>query len=204
MNPKEDYLESDPAIRGQNYVCLSFISPEKILENKNLFLMKNYLKSLINEKKIDLDDKYLNSIEESYQDFLYNNTERLEKEFDERNEFKTSVRGVKVRGVYDTLGEAQAKAKKLQSSDKNFNVFVGQVGYWLPWDPHPHSIEDQQYFESDLNTLVQKYKENQESKDQHFRENIDYVKELASNKNLNSTVNNISESDPWIKNNLEK
>ena len=30
----EDFLEADDTIRGQNYVCLSFISPENVLKNK--------------------------------------------------------------------------------------------------------------------------------------------------------------------------
>ena len=34
----EDFLESDDQIRGQNYVCLSFVSPENVLKNKNVFL----------------------------------------------------------------------------------------------------------------------------------------------------------------------
>ena len=28
-----DYLEEDPPIRGQNYACVSFLSPEKILDD---------------------------------------------------------------------------------------------------------------------------------------------------------------------------
>ena len=28
---KEDFLEVDPKIPGQNFVCLSFVSPEKVL-----------------------------------------------------------------------------------------------------------------------------------------------------------------------------
>ena len=35
----------------------------------------------------------------------------------------------------------------LQRRDSNFNVFVGQVGYWLPWDPQAHQIENQEYLE---------------------------------------------------------
>ena len=38
MELKEDFLEADREIRGQNYVCLSFISPENILQNKNIRL----------------------------------------------------------------------------------------------------------------------------------------------------------------------
>ena len=36
-NQIEDYLEEDKPIPGQKYVCLSFISPEKVLDDKNTF-----------------------------------------------------------------------------------------------------------------------------------------------------------------------
>ena len=126
---EEDFLESDPQIRGQNYCCLSFVSPEEVLNNKNVFFVHKFLKTIA--KNYDLDEE---SVENKYKDFMYINQEKLESEFYEKNEFKTTVRGIKVRGSYDTLQEAQAKAKKLQQNDKNFNVYIGQVGFWLPWD----------------------------------------------------------------------
>ena len=209
MSTQKDFLESDPPIRGQNYVCLSFVSPEKVLENKNLYLVKKYLETLIKEKNIDLNEDYLNHIDEKYEDFLYNNKEKVEREFDENNEFKTSVRGVKVRGVYDTIQEAESRAKQFQSIDKYFNVFVGQLGYWLPWDPSPDSIENQEYGEKDLNELVKKYQENKDAKDKHFRENVDYIKTEAQKKLEKPNVNEIesedsietslNEKDPWLK-----
>lgn len=173
----EDFLETDDAIRGQNYVCLSFVSPEKVLKNKEVFIQHHFLKKMA--ENYDLDQ---NQLEEKYKDFVYANGEQLEEIFYKENDFQTTVRGLKVRGVYDTLKEAQIRAKVLQRKDKNFNVFVGQVGYWLPWDPNPHKVDNQEYFESEMNNLVKKYKENQENKEIHFRENIEYVKEQASKK----------------------
>ena len=73
----------------------------------------------------------------------------------QQNEFKTNIRGLKVRGTYNTKDEADKRAKKLQSLDSDFHVFVGQVGYWLPWDPCADKIEDEQYINSQLN--AQKY-----------------------------------------------
>uniref|UniRef100_A0A6C0IWL7 Uncharacterized protein n=1 Tax=viral metagenome TaxID=1070528 RepID=A0A6C0IWL7_9ZZZZ len=209
MTLEKDFLENDPPIRGQNYVCLSFVSPDKILENKNLFLVKKYLEDLVSEKNINLDKEYLDNIADKYEDFLYNNRERYSREFDEKNDFNTSVRGVKVRGVYDTIQEAETRAKQFQSMDKYFNVFVGQVGYWLPWDPNPDSIENQEYGEKDLNELVKKYQENKDAKDKHFRENVDHVKNEAQkkietsneneNENENSIEKTLNEKDPWLK-----
>ena len=171
----EDFLEVDQPIPGQNYACISFVSPEEVLKKKELFMVHKYLKTV--SKKYDLDE---NKVEEEFKDFMYINSDKLEKEFYQNNDFRTTVRGVKVRGIYDTLREAQVRAKVLQKRDPNFNVYVGQVGYWLPWDPNPHKVDTQEYAEGELNTLVQKYRENQAKKDAHFQENIDYVKEQAA------------------------
>ena len=58
---EEDFLNNDMPIPGQNFVCLSFISPEKIIKNKELYYMHNFVKSKFNyEGDIDSFDKVLN------------------------------------------------------------------------------------------------------------------------------------------------
>ena len=170
----EDFLEVDNPIPGQNFVCMSFLSPEEVLRNKEVFFVHKFLETVA--KNYDLDK---NTVQEKYKDFLYLNSDTLEKEFFKDNDYRTTMRGLKIRGTYDSLKEANIRAKVLQKKDKNFNVFVGQVGYWLPWDPPNEKIENQEYAEGELNTLMKEYKANIESKDQHFQENIDYVKEQA-------------------------
>lgn len=202
-----DFLEVDTPIGGQSYTCLSFVSPETVIKEKNLQFVHKFLKTIA--KNYDLDG---NTIVEKYKDFLYVNEEKLEEEYNHANDFKTSVRGVKVRGVYSSLKEAQFRAAKLQKTDPNFNVYVGQVGYWLPWDPRPDKIAGQEYAEGELNELVKKYQENQENKDLHFRENINYVKEQESLKQKERSSENVTEEvvatvdsnsleavDPWLK-----
>ena len=172
---KEDFLEVDDPVRGQEFACLSFVSPEKIIREKNLQYVHKFLQIIAPTYDLDKD-----SIIDKFKDFLYVNEENFEKEYSLENDFQTSVRGVKVRGVYSNIKEAQNRAKKLQKIDPNFNVYIGQVGYWLPWDPRADKVEDQEYAEPKLNELVKKYKENENNKDQHFRENIDYVREQNS------------------------
>ena len=205
----EDFLEADPEIPGQKYVCLSFVSPENILENKDVFRIHKFLEVMA--KKYDLD---ASGIQEKYKDFLYVNEEKIEKEFYEKNDFQTTVRGLKVRGVYDTHREAEHRCKKIQNMDKNFSVFIGQVGFWLPWDPNPHRIDNQEYQEPQLNELVHKYRENQDKKDVHFQDNIDYVRDQQEKQNQkakderekDSNIEEKSEDsqfidvDPWMKN----
>ena len=43
---KIDYLEVDEAIPGQNYVCLSFVSPEDLIESKEGFKVAKFLQSV--------------------------------------------------------------------------------------------------------------------------------------------------------------
>jgi hypothetical protein len=86
------------------------------------------------------------------------------------NDYKTSMRGLKVRGVYDTYKEANVRAQVLRKKDPSFNVFVGQVGYWLPWDPECESVPEQEYQEGQLNELVKKYKENLNNRDDLYEQ----------------------------------
>ena len=67
-------------------------------------------------------------INEAWEDFLFHHEERLEKQFHEANDFQTTVRGVKIRGVYSTHREAAHRARQLAKTDKAFDVYVGQVG----------------------------------------------------------------------------
>ena len=143
---KEDFLTVDQQIPGQNYCVISFISPEKVLNQKNDFFYWKFLKHI--------DNKDLNFIEfnEKFQDFKVSKSNELTNEFNELTEFQTNVRGVKVRGTYETEKEAKVRAEILRRRYPNDNIFVGQVGYWLPWDPDPLDIKDVEYQETELNT----------------------------------------------------
>ena len=77
---------------------------------------------------------------------------------------------MKVRGVTGTHGEAVALSKKLQRNDPIHNIFLGEVGKWLPWDPKPHQVQEQEYAEDQLNTLMKGYKTNEEAKDKFVSE----------------------------------
>ena len=160
-----DYLDIDSPINGQNYCCLSFVSPESVIEDRHAFNVSKFLQSICKSQDMEFD-----KVMSQYQDFTYKHEDALQKEFDERNNFKTSVRGVKVRGVYQSRQEAELRAGKLHKSDSNFHVYVGQVGYWLPWDPTADKIEDETFADSQLNDLMTKYKENNVNKDIFYEE----------------------------------
>ena len=42
---EEDFLSVDHSVPGQNYVCLSFLSPESLIQNKEAFKCVKFLQS---------------------------------------------------------------------------------------------------------------------------------------------------------------
>ena len=160
-----DYLEVDEAIPGQNYVCLSFLSPETLMQNKEAFKCVKFLQSYCKDQKLKFEEVY-----SKYQDFTYKYEDKLQRDFDEQNEFQTSVRGLKVRGVFDTRQAAEDRAKKLSMRDSAFHTFVGQVGYWLPWDPNADKVADEVFQNSQLNDMMEKYQENNVNRDIFYEE----------------------------------
>jgi hypothetical protein len=170
---KEDFLEVDQTIPGQNYTCLSFISPEKNISEKKDFISFKYVEHLFNnelECKSLKEDCKLSNYSTKLEDFRVGNQVILDKEYNEMTDFQTSVRGVKVRGTYETEREAKVRAEVLRRRFPNDNVFVGQVGYWLPWDPNPLDVKNLEYQENELNTLMKKYNENMEHREFMFDE----------------------------------
>jgi hypothetical protein len=63
VNPKYvDVLDEDKSIAGQKFVCVSFLSPEKILEEKNTFFFKQFLKQWDMSKSLQKYTQFLNFI----------------------------------------------------------------------------------------------------------------------------------------------
>ena len=162
---KIDYLEVDNIIPGQNYVCLSFLSPESLIQNREAFNCSKFLQSYCKDKNLKFDEVY-----ESYMGFVYKHEDKLQRDFDEKNNFQTSLRGIKVRGVFDTRDAAESQAKKLSLTDSSHHVYIGQVGYWLPWEPNADKVQDEIFQNSQLNNMMEKYQENTINKDMFYEE----------------------------------
>lgn len=225
---ERDYLEQDPPLRGQRYVCLSFISPEDEIRNKEIFTFNEFLKNFSSDvdslfknmqskfsppSKMEHVDEgsssdgasssspsqnsvpslYLqeqfaeankmieavksrydyifdvDSLEQQYNHFKQLNNQRIDLEYSEKNDFRTNIRGVKIRGVFESILEAKNRSAYLKKVDpKTPDIYVADMGCWIPWSPYPDDIEDQEYSETDLNTLMKRYRENAEQKDEHF------------------------------------
>ena len=65
-NKYVDILEIDKPIAGQNFVCMSFVSPEKILKQKNIFFFEEFLKSWEFNKSMEKFIQFVNFISYKY------------------------------------------------------------------------------------------------------------------------------------------
>jgi len=70
-NPKYvDLLEEDKPLSGQKFVCVSFVSPENILKQKNHFMFQEFLKHYDFTKSVQKFTQFLNFVCYKYnQDF---------------------------------------------------------------------------------------------------------------------------------------
>lgn len=210
-----DVLDEDKPIANQKYVCLSFLSPEKILKQKEMYYFDNFVKNWDYSKSIEhfnafisfigykygIDaieiqndfkefikseqDKYdFKSILDDYKNFLDHNEEALQDKFNIENKFKTNVRGIKIRGSFNTQEEAELRAKNLREFDPSHDVFVGQVGMWMPFDPDAYKTGNVQYLENELNDLMHEKIKNESEAKNEFEERIKKTKEKAIEENI--------------------
>jgi len=216
MNPKYvDLLEEDKAIAGQKFVCVSFVSPEKIIKRKEVYFFEEFLKKWDFNKSMEKFIQFLNfvsykyncnfdditndfkefvkeekdnisktGIEDDYKTFLDNTEEELEKSFNVSNNFQTCVRGLKFRGAYPTIEEAELRCKMLREIDPNHDVFVGPVGLWMPWDPEAYKTGRVEYMEDELNQLMSEKIKNETNAKTAFDQRIKETKQKAIEENM--------------------
>lgn len=216
INPQYiDLLEEDKPIANQKFVCVSFVSPEKILKDKQLFYFEKFLKEWnfsrsvekyrqfmhfisykynLNFDSLSSDlDEFCNeekdmlkntTIEDDYKTFVDNSEEALQSAFDKEHEFKTSVRSVKIRGVYPTQEEAELRCKMLREADPNHDVYVGPVGMWMPWEPEAYKTGRVEYLEDELNQLMHEKAKNDKRDKAAFEKRLREAKENAIKENV--------------------
>jgi len=197
---EKDLLEQDPVIRGQTYACMSFLSPEEIIKNKDIYYFENYIQHVskkLNELVNGLEEQYKSDsdkfrsikeefeylfkperIHEEFNVFTQNNKEVLDAELNKKYGFQTNIRGIKVRGVYESIEEAKVRCEQLRKLDRDkFPIYIGEVGCWCPWNPNPSEIKDQEYAIDSLNTMMHEYEKNIQSRNEHYAERKAELKE---------------------------
>jgi len=213
-NKYVDLLEVDKPIAGQTFGCFSFISPEKILKQREMFFFEEFLKQWEMNKSMEKFHQFLNfisfkyklqfeevmkdfetfvkeerdtiiksSFEDDYKTFLDRDEDELEKKFNVKHNFQTSVKGFKARGNFSSQEEAELRAKLLREVDPSFDIFVGPIGTWLPWEPEAYKTGRVEYMEEELNHLVHEKKKNEEVAKNTFEQRVKETKQKAIDEN---------------------
>lgn len=214
MSEKIDLLDEDKVIAEQKFACLSFISPEKIIKDQDLFKFERFVDQFEFSKNAELLTKFGNfisykynldvediqndlkefasiekdslnqSVSQDYETYIDKNDDELTKEFCRINDFRTSVRGIKVRGVFPTQEEAELRCKMLREVDPNHDVYVGPVGLWIPFHPEAYKTGRVEYLEKELNQLMHEKKRNEDQAKTHFETRVKESKLNAIAENM--------------------
>ena len=220
INPKYiDLCDEDQPIAGQKFACMSFVSPEKILKKREVFIFNQFVKQfdfnksmekftdLINffAYKYKLDSEKLlkdfkdfvseenelikqYGVDDDFKNFMDKNEDKLNEEFNREHSFQTSVRGLKIRGVYASQEEAEERCKSLRKIDANHDIFVGPVGMWIPWDPDAYKTGRVEFLEEELNELHKQKIENEAKAKNEFDNRVKEAKRKAIEDNINKAT----------------
>jgi hypothetical protein len=215
-----DLLDEDKPIAQQKYVCLSFVSPEKIIKKKEEFFFEKFLETYELDKSMSKFVQFVNYISykyninaeellqeyesfiksenlqlskdlsDDYKNYIDKNEDELEKTFSKENNFQTSVRGLKVRGVFPTQEEAELRCKMIRQVDQNHDVYVGPVGIWIPFHPDAYKTGKVEYLEKELNDLMHEKNKNEEKAKDEFDKRVKESKIKAIEENIKKAQEN--------------
>ena len=210
-----DLCDEDPPISGQKFACMSFVSPERILKQRENYIFEQFVKEWDFTKSMTKMSDFMNfvsykynlkvddvmkdfqeyvkeehetirtsSIEDDWKTFMDKNEDKLNEEFNRKHEFQTSVRGLKLRGVFNTQEEAELRCKKIRDFDPNHDIFVGPIGMWIPWDPDAYKTGRIEFMEEELNQLHNEKIANETKAKEEFDKRVKDAKKKAIEDNI--------------------
>ena len=171
------YYEFDKAMQKYH----NFLNYVSYKYNFNFDELMKEFSTFVEEEKKELLNT---SIEDDYKKFLDNQGDKVDKEFSELHNFQTNTRGLKIRGSFPTYEEASMRAKLLREKDPNHDIYVGEVGKWMPFNPDAFKTGKVEYLEEELNSIMN-YKANQDDIDRvNFDERVKSTKQKAIQENI--------------------
>lgn len=209
-----DLLDEDKPLAEQKFVCLSFVSPEKVIKSKDKFLFEKFVEQYNFIKNAEILTKFANfisykydidteklmtdlkefsvaeekalktSVSDDFDTFVDSKSDELTAEYSKLHNFQTCVRGLKVRGVFPTQEEAELRCKMLRQVDPNHDVYVGPVGLWVPFHPEAYKTGRVEYLEKELNQLMHEKERNETQARTHFETRVKESKLEAIAENM--------------------
>ena len=183
--------------KRENYIFEQFLKQwefskcmEKSMDFLNFLAYKYHLKiddvmADFTEFVKDEDVKMKASgVDDDFKTYMEKNEDKLNEQFQRAHAFQTSVRGMKLRGVFPTQEEAEMKCKKLREVDPNHDIFVGPVGMWIPWDPDAYKTGRIEFMEEELNQLHHEKLKNETKAKEEFERRVKETKQKAIKENI--------------------
>jgi hypothetical protein len=100
---------------------------------------------------------------------------------------KCNVWGLKIRGVADTIDTAKNLCKRLLRIDNNYDIYTVEVGKFFPLNVDPLEIDNIEYQNDQLNTLIKSYLENKSNANELWHKRKIEMIEEAINEGKNQT-----------------
>ena len=215
-----DLLDEDKAISEQKFVCLSFVSPEKIIKQREEYFFEKFVEQWQFSKEVEKYNQFLGflgfkynlevdklnqdfseflkeekdnlkkSVSDDFKNYLDSNEEKLTEEYNLAHSFQTSVRGIKIRGTFSSQPEAELRCKMLREADPNHDVYVGPVGVWMPFHPEAYKTGRVEHLEKELNELMHEKNKNEAKAKQEFDARVKESKRKAIEENIQKATEN--------------
>ena len=151
-----DYLDEDDIIPGQELALIAFA--ELTGDQK-----KEYI-----QKVADILEQDLNTVNTIIEKWC---------------ELSDPKRAIKLRGVWPNSDHSKVEMKqmvdKYRSLEEPWHTLVGEVGKWLPFSPDPDKIQDQDYYEKELNELIKGHRISKMQSKQYFKQRKEQMMQKA-------------------------
>lgn len=162
-----DFLNVDPRIRRQQFVCVSILTPSDINVRDRMyfetreFIMAHHSKEYATKEQFDT----------VFSNWCSDRQTELDHDFLRQSKDKPHIPIMKIRGSYKTQLEARERCRYLSKIDTVCDIFIAPVGQWVPADgKHRNDETECNYAEQKMQELMQAKKESQTLATQMFEQ----------------------------------
>lgn len=200
---------------------------EKIKEyNENLKSINVKLNNIVVDSKytsVEITDNVNQNVSIKYEGLVKRKEEKISGQNWYCVSFLTeqdkSLVGIKISGCFDTEEQAESQSLSLRDINDSFNVHVGELYKWQPFNPDPDSAEagESEYANPQLNDTMKKKKENEQKaklyneyrKNEDIKKDIENLldnrkKELTEDTQISSNIIDVDEQIKNLENKLKE
>lgn len=151
---------------------IDYLTEDRPIGNQRFVLMSFLSNDFINDYEDDTDEVKLQKSKKR---------EKLK---------NLTTKGIKIRGCFETYEEAVERAEYLKVADPYHNIYIGEIGKWLPFEDNPDKAKDVTYSNEQLNKLMKEYNKEQEkgNKAWEARKNQMVREAVTNNENNKKSV----------------